>query len=175
MLHHLLSTGLSDTSWLGLILSQHEHHIPHCQRKFHFSPSLMGDYCNVKPWDLNNTSRFYYEEKGLYFGVFLLQRSPDTKPWITWNNRLQWSAREDFLRKKTALLDKRGELHDPIIPRKEFQVFRGLALLQGPLILSLPWAFLFPRNWFPPTLNLSPGPLQPHGEASPQHAEKGSD
>lgn len=27
-LHHLLSTGFSDTSWLRLILSQQEHHIP---------------------------------------------------------------------------------------------------------------------------------------------------
>lgn len=63
MLHHLLSTGFSDTSRLGLILSQQEHHTQYCQRKFHFSPSLMGDYCNVKPWDLNNTSGFYYEKK----------------------------------------------------------------------------------------------------------------
>lgn len=92
VLHHLLSTGFSGTSWLGLILSLREHHKPYCQRKFHFSPSLMGDYCNVKPWDLNNTSGFYYEKKGLYFGVGLLQRSLDTKPWITWNNGLQWSA-----------------------------------------------------------------------------------
>lgn len=103
VLHHLLSTGFSDTSWLGLILSQQAHRIPHCQRKFHFSPSLMGDYCNVKPWDLNNTSGFYYEKKGLYFGVFLFQRSPDTKPWITWNNGLQWSALCQFLEGKRLL------------------------------------------------------------------------
>lgn len=109
MLHHLLSTGFSDTSWLGLILSQQAHHRPYCQRKFHFSPSLMGDYCNVKPLDLNNTSGFYYEKKGLYFGVFFLQRSPDTKPWITWNNGLQWSARPPFFRKKTTCLKTRTQ------------------------------------------------------------------
>lgn len=105
MLHHLHSMRFNDTSWLGLILSQQEHHIPYCHRKFHFSPSLMGDYCNVKPWDLNNTSRFYYEEKGLYFGVFLLQRSPDTKPWITWNNGLTDQPFATFFRKKTTFLD----------------------------------------------------------------------
>lgn len=109
VLHHLHSTGFSDTSWLGLILSQQAHHIPYCQRKFHFSPSLMGDYCDVKPWDLNNTSRFYYEKKGLYFGVFFLQRSPDTKPWITWNNGLQWSAHPPFFRKKTTCLKTRTQ------------------------------------------------------------------
>lgn len=97
MLHHLLNTGFSDTSWLGLILSQREHHIGLCQRKFHFSPSLMGNYCNVKPWDLNNIRGFYYEKKGLYFRVFLFQRSPDTKPWIIWNNGLQWAALCQFL------------------------------------------------------------------------------
>lgn len=68
----------SDTSWLCLILSQQENYVPYCQKKFHFHPSLMSDYCNVKPLDLNNTSGFHYEKKGLQFGEFLLPRSPGT-------------------------------------------------------------------------------------------------
>lgn len=101
MLHHLLSTGFSVTSWLGLILSQQEHHIPNCQRKFHF---LMGDYCNVKPWDLNNTSGFYYKKRKVYIleSFYLRAQIPNHElpETITFNVQLLAS----FLRKKLLYL-----------------------------------------------------------------------
>lgn len=70
--HPLLGTELADTSWLELTFSQKEHHKYIVRGKFHFSLSLMGEYYSVKTSDLNNKSGFYCEEKGLYFGLFVL-------------------------------------------------------------------------------------------------------
>lgn len=171
VLHHLLSTGFSDTSWLGLILSQQAHHIPHCQRKFHFSPSLMGDYCNVKPWDLNNTSGFYYEKKGLYFGVFLFQRSPDTKPWITWNNGLQWSALCQFLEGKRLLYLPNDQNSVIQLSLRNSPRFSKLSLVRKPGGGRRPgWPWNGPDFFTTPSSPRLQGPPCPQGPGSHSQA-----